>query len=132
MACHLISETDLSMPFEEHDFFSTNPIENADVFMLKYVIHDWSHQIAVEILKRLREVATSNTKLILLDKVIPHMCPLSEIEESTIDISVPGFLKPNVPEPIIHMSGNGHMSSMVVRAYKATDAVILTLMERFR
>ncbi len=102
---------------EEHDFFTVNPVKNADVFMAKYVIHDWSNKYSLEILKRLREAAAPHTKLVLLDKIIPYMCPLSAIEESANEILVPGFLKPDVPEPIIQMSGTSHMSSVVVRTY---------------
>lgn len=105
------------LSFQEHDFFTVNPVKNADVFMAKYVIHDWSNKYSLEILKRLREAAAPHTKLVLLDKIIPYMCPLSAIEESANKILVPGFLKPDVPEPIIQMSGTSHMSSVVVMLF---------------
>jgi len=102
------------LTFQEHNFFNANPVKNADVFMAKYIVHDWSDKYSLEILKRLREAAGPRTKLILFEKIIPYICPTSEIDALTKDITVPGFIKAEVPEPIIQMSGTCHMSSIAM------------------
>ena len=33
--------------FCPHDFFEPNPIKNADVYWLRYVMHDWSDEFCV-------------------------------------------------------------------------------------
>jgi len=98
--------------FQEHNFFDNQPIKNADVYMLKLIIHDWSNKYALIILQRLREAAGPHSRLIIMDKIIPYICPLSE---NVDEVSIPGVLKPDLPEPIVNMSGGisyPHLSSV--------------------
>ncbi|KLO06095.1 S-adenosyl-L-methionine-dependent methyltransferase [Schizopora paradoxa] len=102
------------LSFQEHNFFESEPIKNADVYMLKFIIHDWSNKYSHIILKRLREAAAPHSRLIIVDKIIPYICPPSEVNE---DVSVPGVWKPELPEPIVNMSGGiiyPHLSSVVM------------------
>jgi len=103
--------------FQEHNFFESQPIENADVYMLKFIIHDWSNKYAQIILRRLREAAGPHSRLVVLDKIIPYICPPSEFIDTG---STPGILKPELPEPIVNMSGGityPHLSSVVMMIY---------------
>lgn len=106
----------------EHNFFDSQPIKNADVYMLKFIIHDWSNKYSQIILRRLREAAAPHSRLVIVDKIIPYICPPSESKEG---ISIPGTLKPELPEPIVNMSGGityPHLSSVVVR-FLGSDTV---------
>ncbi|KAK2463359.1 hypothetical protein APHAL10511_004670 [Amanita phalloides] len=60
--------------FQAQDFFSSQPQTNATVFMLKNILHDWSDQYCSKILKQLRGAATPNTKLVILEVVLPYTC----------------------------------------------------------
>ncbi|KAF6752864.1 hypothetical protein DFP72DRAFT_442350 [Ephemerocybe angulata] len=60
--------------FQVHDFFTPQPIRDAAVFLLRVVMHDWPDDHARKILLHLREAATSQTKLLLADFVLPLAC----------------------------------------------------------
>lgn len=57
-----------------HDFFTTQPVKNASVFILKHIIHNWPDAYASKILMRLREAAQKDTKLILIDNLVSFAC----------------------------------------------------------
>lgn len=66
-----------------HDFFTAQPPLPASlasgghvsVFFLRFIIHDWPDKYAKKILVNLRAAATSETKLILSDYVVPYATP---------------------------------------------------------
>ncbi|KAF7349748.1 hypothetical protein MSAN_01701700 [Mycena sanguinolenta] len=53
-----------------HDFHTTQPILNAAVFMLRWIVHDWSDDRVVKILRHLRDAAQPTTKLVVIDKIL--------------------------------------------------------------
>jgi hypothetical protein len=53
------------------DFFKSVPA-NADLMMLKSVIHDWDDDRATEILRQCRAAASPNTKLLLIERIMPE------------------------------------------------------------
>jgi hypothetical protein len=61
-----------------HDFFQPQPIKDASVFFLRFVVHDWPDVYAKKILKQLYAAAQSSTKLILCDFVVPYAAPSNE------------------------------------------------------
>ncbi|EKM54970.1 uncharacterized protein PHACADRAFT_208511 [Phanerochaete carnosa HHB-10118-sp] len=79
-----------------HDFFAEQPITDADVFVLRYVLHDWPDKYASKILSRLRDAAQPTTKLVVMDAIIDYM---SRDSGATADI--PGAAKPQAPEPLL-------------------------------
>ncbi|KAF8811230.1 hypothetical protein BYT27DRAFT_7252947 [Phlegmacium glaucopus] len=58
-----------------HDFFTPQPVQNAAVFLLRAVLHDWPDDFARRILLQLREAATNDTKLLVADFILPLACP---------------------------------------------------------
>lgn len=83
-----------------HDFFQPQPIKNADVFFLRAVAHNWSDGPFVTILKHLRDAATPETKLVIVDWILPYACANTSAEE------VPGAVpvKP-APAPLLPSYG---------------------------
>ena len=66
---------DGQVTIQTHDFFSPQPIRNADIFLLRNILHDWPNAKAVEILRRLREAAVpGKTKLVVIDAVVGYAC----------------------------------------------------------
>ncbi|KAL4889029.1 S-adenosyl-L-methionine-dependent methyltransferase [Aspergillus ambiguus] len=65
--------------FMEHNFFDTNPIEGADVYFLRYVLHDWSDGCCINILSRIRESMAPSSRLLICEQVMnttrgdPHL-----------------------------------------------------------
>ncbi|KIY50250.1 S-adenosyl-L-methionine-dependent methyltransferase, partial [Fistulina hepatica ATCC 64428] len=56
------------------DLLHRVPLRKVAVFILRVVLHDWPDSLAQKILLRLREVATSDTKLILGDFMLSFAC----------------------------------------------------------
>lgn len=69
-----------------HDFFQPQPVKDASVFLMRFIIHDWPDDKAMVILSHLREAAAPHTKLVLAEQLIQPLCPADQIKE----IGVPG------------------------------------------
>ncbi|KAI0059947.1 S-adenosyl-L-methionine-dependent methyltransferase [Artomyces pyxidatus] len=80
---------------QAHDFFDPQPVKNADVFLVRMILHDWSDEFSVKILRRLREAATPDTRLIVVDQLMSYAC-----EEETLK-EIPGALLPVPPAPLL-------------------------------
>ncbi|KAF7368126.1 hypothetical protein MSAN_00878900 [Mycena sanguinolenta] len=57
--------------FQAHDFFDPQPLKNAAVFMLRFILHDWSDARCVDILQNLRDAAQPSTQLVIIERIIP-------------------------------------------------------------
>lgn len=92
--------------FQGHNFFSPQPAKDADVFILRYILHDWSNAKAIEILKQLRGAAIpGKTKVLVEDGVIKYACAVNPKEipgaegiefEGADKREVPAGLLPNL------------------------------------
>jgi len=74
---------------QAHDFFGPQPVKNAAVFFLRFVLHNWSTEKAKSILKALRPSATPNTKLVLMENIVPYAAPGLEQNTPGDKFSVP-------------------------------------------
>ncbi|KAI4185004.1 MAG: hypothetical protein LQ348_004446 [Seirophora lacunosa] len=57
--------------FRAHDFFQEQPVKDADVYMLRWILHDWSDKYAVRILQALIPALKGGAKVLLLEQVLP-------------------------------------------------------------
>jgi O-methyltransferase domain len=55
--------------FAAHDFFTEQPVRNASVFLLRMIVHDYGRENVAKILKRLRNAATPDTVLLVVEQV---------------------------------------------------------------
>lgn len=55
----------------EGNFFEAVPVE-ADIYILKYIIHDWDDDKCVTILKNIRRVIPEGGRVVLLEAVVPE------------------------------------------------------------
>lgn len=55
--------------FESGNFFSSVP-KGADAYTLKYILHDWSDERAVQIFENCRAAMTGKSRLLVVDSVI--------------------------------------------------------------
>ena len=53
------------------NFFDAIPVE-ADVYMMRWILHDWSDAECVQILGNVKEAAGSGARLVVIDSVIPE------------------------------------------------------------
>lgn len=93
--------------------FDKQPIEDAKVFMLRYVPHNWSDKYSIKLLRRLREAATPDTVIVLMEHIQDYLC-----RDASIVGAVPGAYKPMAPEPLLPYPdtaiGFGYLLDMAV------------------
>jgi hypothetical protein len=70
------------------DFFKSVP-HGAEVYLLKYVIHDWDDEQGIAILKNVRKAIGSSGKLLLVETIVPppgeaHYAKLQDLEMMVI------------------------------------------------
>ncbi|KAF2280130.1 O-methyltransferase A [Westerdykella ornata] len=56
--------------FTPHDFFSDNPVKGAEVYWLRYIIHDWSDEYCVKILSAIRASMGPKSRILICDQVM--------------------------------------------------------------
>jgi hypothetical protein len=69
------------------DFFKSVP-PGADLMILKNVIHNWNNEQAAAILSQCRTAASSQSRLLLIERVMPEKMTVSEANQrgATLDI----------------------------------------------
>ncbi|KAF4628136.1 hypothetical protein G7Y89_g10015 [Cudoniella acicularis] len=70
--------------FVEHDFFTPQPVKDADVYLLRMIIHDWPDADAVRILKQLVEVMKEGSRIVIMDMVLPIPGTTSQTLEAAL------------------------------------------------
>ncbi|KAJ5118256.1 hypothetical protein N7448_009971 [Penicillium atrosanguineum] len=56
--------------FLEHDFFNSNPVVGADIYWLRYILHDWSDDYCIRILSAIKEAMKPNSRILICDQVM--------------------------------------------------------------
>jgi hypothetical protein len=72
--------------FVEHDFFGPQSVE-ADLYLLRMIIHDWPDNEAVKILRHLRgALKKPNARILIMDTVLPRPASIGAIEERKLRV----------------------------------------------
>ncbi|KAK5651453.1 hypothetical protein OQA88_12460 [Cercophora sp. LCS_1] len=68
------------------DFFGEQPEEarGAEVYLLRYILHDWSDGYAVRILKRVVEAMSKDSRIVIADAVMPPAGVLAACQEEVL------------------------------------------------
>ena len=74
----------VEVSFMAHDFFSEQPVRDADAYMIRWCLHDWSDPYALKILKALVPAMRQGTKLLIVDAVFPPFGVLPNPVERSI------------------------------------------------
>ncbi|XP_014558343.1 hypothetical protein COCVIDRAFT_94784 [Bipolaris victoriae FI3] len=56
--------------FCPHDFFEPNPVKEAEVYWLRYIMHDWSDEYCVRILKAIKPSMGPRSRILICDQVM--------------------------------------------------------------
>ncbi|KAJ6572134.1 O-methyltransferase [Mycena capillaripes] len=90
--------------FQAHDFFTPQPVKNATVFLLRWIVHNWPDNRVVEFLQHLKNAAQPTTRLIVVENVLAVACPPSESDEGEL---IPGAHRSKAPAPLLPNWGVG-------------------------
>ena len=74
-----------------YDFFTPQPIRSAAVYHLRFIVHDWPNEQNIKILRNIRDAASSSSKLVIWDKLIPNACRSTEGSKDNISLLPPGI-----------------------------------------
>nr|GAT51470.1 predicted protein [Mycena chlorophos] len=83
--------------FQAHDFFTPQPVKDADIFLLRYITHNWQDDKVVQILQHLRNAAKPETRLVLIDDVVPGAARNSGSESDSANLHI----RPVAPAPLL-------------------------------
>jgi len=80
----LPTELSARISFMAHDFFNEQPILDADVYLLRWILHDWSDKYAIRILQALKPALKYGAKIIIMEHVLPEPGSLSAYQERAL------------------------------------------------
>ncbi len=61
------------LSFQGHDFTQPQPVQGADVYLLRMILHDWPDEKSAEILRNIvAAMDTKKSRLLIMDTVLPH------------------------------------------------------------
>lgn len=58
--------------FMAHDFFTEQPIKNADVYMFRWIFHNWSDDYCIRILRALIPALKSGARILINEYCLPE------------------------------------------------------------
>lgn len=74
------------------------------MFFMRMILHDWSDEYCLKILRHLRTAAGSQTQLIIIDTVLSYACPDPESVQT-----IPGTTLPVFPAPLLPNRGAANL-----------------------
>jgi hypothetical protein len=77
----------LNVTFETHDFFATQPHQGADVYFLRYILHDWPESYCLRILEALIPALRTGSRIVIMDAIVPEPGTLGKLGERRITSS---------------------------------------------
>jgi hypothetical protein len=57
--------------FQVHDFFTEEPVRNADVYFMRRILHDWSDKYAVKVLQNIVPAMGPKSRILICELVLP-------------------------------------------------------------
>jgi predicted RNA methylase len=67
-----------------HDFFEEQPVKDADVFFLRWILHDWSDENAIRIIRALIPALRPETQVVLQEFIVPESRTVPFYFEKTV------------------------------------------------
>ena len=58
--------------FMAHDFFTEQPVHGAEVYFLRWILHDWSDKYAIKILQGLIPALKDGSRVIIMESIVPE------------------------------------------------------------
>lgn len=70
--------------FMAHDFFTEQPVKNADVYLFRWVFHDWSDKYSIQILRALVPALKDGANIVIHEYILPEPGVLPNYQERTL------------------------------------------------
>lgn len=88
----VVEQGESSLPFEfkqrvsflAHNFFVEQVTKDADVYFMRFILHDWPNEYATRILKRLAPALKKGSKVLVQEHVLPAPRATSAYHEQLI------------------------------------------------
>ncbi|TFK22818.1 S-adenosyl-L-methionine-dependent methyltransferase [Coprinopsis marcescibilis] len=109
-SCPEAIETD-RIEFKAIDFFVDPPIPGCDVYYLKNIIHDWSDNDCIKILRGVRKAMSPHSRVLIQEFVMQHASRASQSTKNGTE-SIP--FQPEAPEPLLPNYGAGRIRQYVL------------------
>ncbi|KZV76728.1 S-adenosyl-L-methionine-dependent methyltransferase [Peniophora sp. CONT] len=93
---------------QAHDFFSPQTVKDADVFLMRMIMHDYLDKDCLTILRHLRAAAMPSTQLVIVDNIMAYACPESAVHE------IPGAALSPPPAPLLRNFGGANSTSYLM------------------
>lgn len=80
--------------FMEHDFFLEQPVRSADLYLLRWILHDWPDAYAVKILRALIPALKPNARLCICEQILPEpgaLSPYQARDSTAMDLAMLEF-----------------------------------------
>lgn len=61
-----------NVTFQAHDFFTPQPVHGADVYFMRYIMHDWPASFCVRILAALVPALKKGSRVVIMDAIVPE------------------------------------------------------------
>ncbi|KAJ8501504.1 hypothetical protein ONZ45_g12131 [Pleurotus djamor] len=91
-----------------HDFFTPQIVKNPGVYICRMVCHDYGKTKATQILSHLRNSAIADTKLLLIEQVVPYACLGEHSGAAAVEQSIPGAQQLEPPKPLLANLGKAN------------------------
>jgi 6-hydroxytryprostatin B O-methyltransferase len=69
---HIPSGMKSHISFENHDFFTPQPIKNASIYLLKHIFHNWSDSKGAEILNQIVPAMGQGSRILIIEAIVPE------------------------------------------------------------
>lgn len=74
-------EPGLNVKFMAHDFFDEQPVKGADVYIFRWIMHNWPDKYCVKIIQALIPALKPGARVLVVDFVLPPPCVLPNSAE---------------------------------------------------
>ncbi|OAL29887.1 hypothetical protein AYO22_01793 [Fonsecaea multimorphosa] len=65
-----------------HDFFQKNPVVGAEIYWLRYIIHDWADNEAIAILSRVAESMSPSSRILIAEILMNTTLPSNKLKSA--------------------------------------------------
>jgi hypothetical protein len=67
--------------FMAHNFFTEQPVKDADIYYFRWILHDWSDKYCIKILKALTPALKPGARILLSERCLEPPCTLLPRQE---------------------------------------------------